>query len=705
MTSSIAWQMHGCYSLGSSQYYQMPLNASRTGCDDDTVSYDHRDPSHPVRNILKHMYYLRDKFPVLNDGWYLQDLSNQTHDEFKPGSSGTATETGIWSVVRKEFVGSQSLSSNQTIWMVYHNVNETTTYTFDCTDKTNTFLSAFDEDTTAKNLFYPFDEIKLGNTSTTGDSTGCINSITMKPFEFKAYVPEDAFITAPPMITKFLPGHDARVKSAVSPGEQETVAVEIQFSSVMSCDSVTASILLNSTTEDLRVAQIQNDTVECSTLNSSATAYVGGLPSAWTWKATLENVSNGIHAITVRNATQSDGTATNSVDRFMFRTGQDDNPMVFPHTANYTRELIHTNGSSNDLYVSHKAAGADKWRYSLTWGSTWSDWEDYHGGNSTVTKQNWTGTSSQDWEGTHIQAQYWSKLSGSSAVIQHADLDRTDEPPRRLPHLFAQGPYNQYGFDAGLNNKVELSDAGAWEWHFMSEWPDTVQLNVWGMNPDGQPDSTFVYGDIDADGILDRLPPSSLSTLAINVTNGPPSPYLAWKLSVDDGTYRYRLLAVGNRWQQLALFLLLAFLPLLSAILAVWAYMRGFYEVKFNEVGVAEKHGFLALPLALRRGRGLKKLAQLASDDNLTNMDPGIPFSTAIAGFSEKRRTVLIATLEYDIDDWNIKIKIGGLGVMAQLMGKNLEHQGMCNPPAPRLQANKFRSHLGRSLCRWCRLP
>jgi alpha-1,3-glucan synthase len=43
----------------------------------------------------------------------------------------------------------------------------------------------------------------------------------------------------------------------------------------------------------------------------------------------------------------------------------------------------------------------------------------------------------------------------------------------------------------------------------------------------------------------------------------------------------------------------------------------------------------------------------------------------------QKRRTVLIATLEYDIADWNLKIKIGGLGVMAQLMAKNLGHQDL----------------------------
>lgn len=38
---------------------------------------------------------------------------------------------------------------------------------------------------------------------------------------------------------------------------------------------------------------------------------------------------------------------------------------------------------------------------------------------------------------------------------------------------------------------------------------------------------------------------------------------------------------------------------------------------------------------------------------------------------------MLIATVEYNIDDWNIKVKIGGLGVMAQLMGKALGHQDL----------------------------
>jgi hypothetical protein len=50
---------------------------------------------------------------------------------------------------------------------------------------------------------------------------------------------------------------------------------------------------------------------------------------------------------------------------------------------------------------------------------------------------------------------------------------------------------------------------------------------------------------------------------------------------------------------------------------------------------------------------------------------PGTPPIPSIA-VSAKRRTVLIATMEYDIEDWNIKIKIGGLGVMAQYVQSSL---------------------------------
>lgn len=41
------------------------------------------------------------------------------------------------------------------------------------------------------------------------------------------------------------------------------------------------------------------------------------------------------------------------------------------------------------------------------------------------------------------------------------------------------------------------------------------------------------------------------------------------------------------------------------------------------------------------------------------------------------RLTILIATMEYQINDWDIKVDIGCLGVMAQLMSKSLGHQDL----------------------------
>jgi alpha-1,3-glucan synthase len=457
MSPSMAWQVHGCYALGSTQYYQMPWDAARHGCTDDGVSLDHRDPSHPVRNIIKHMYHLRQEYPVLNDGWYLQQLSNQTHKIQYPGSGNTTTETGIWSVLRSEFQGAQSLANsggqgNQTIWLVYHNVNDTTTYTFNCSDPQTALLSAFSEGMTVKNLFYPHDELELKSSTSNvgytgpGDHNGCVDSLTMKGYEFKAYVPKEMFVAPPPMITRFSPGHDARIKSQVPAGEQETVQIEIQFSTAMDCDAVTSSVQINSTTEDLRIAEVQKDSVQCSAINAETPQHVAGIPSTWSWKATLDNVSNGVHTITLLNATTVGGNAsTNSVDRFMFRTGQDDNPMVFPQKANYTRALLHEDATNGSLYISHKAAGADKWRYSLNWGTSFSDWQDYHGGNNTLKEQPWTGTSRQKWQDTHIIAQYWSRLAGSSAVVQHADLKKQDVP-RRFPHFFAHGKFTYDSF-------------------------------------------------------------------------------------------------------------------------------------------------------------------------------------------------------------------------------------------------------------------
>jgi alpha-1,3-glucan synthase len=165
MSSSLAWQLHGCYKVGSVKYANFSVESASWGCLDENVSLDHRDPSHPVRNIIKLMFEMRKNYPVLNDGYYLQQLSNQTFDIFLPGSNGTATETGLWSVLRAPFIGVQDFKGvgegNVNIWLVYQNDNHDKTYKFNCSDSETALISPYDEGTIVKNLFPPHEEYTL----------------------------------------------------------------------------------------------------------------------------------------------------------------------------------------------------------------------------------------------------------------------------------------------------------------------------------------------------------------------------------------------------------------------------------------------------------------------------------------------------------------------------------------------------------------
>ena len=365
----------------------------------------------------------------------------------------------------------------------------------------------------------------------------------------------------------------------------------------------------------------------------------------------------------------------------MFRIGQTDNPMVFPLSANYTRDILHKDPASGDLYVSPRAAGADKYRYSLNWGSSYSDWSDYTGANVTLAPQAWSGTKAQEWRGQHVIMHYWSAMTGSSDHVQHADLDRDDLPPRRWPHAFVQGSWNQYGFDGGLANEMTMDSDGLWKFSLVAEWPTELIVNVWGMNPDGVPDKSAAFGDVDGDHVLDWVPPDSLAMNAINASYVPPKRYLGFQLRVNDGNYGYDFIPVGSSVTQAILAVLLGLIPIITAIFGIWLFMKSFYQVKFNEIGITEKAGVFGLARRkLQDHDGLRNAVGSMFNDSKTTLAPPLNASTgalAVAIGSPNRRSVLIATMEYEIEDWAIKVKIGGLGVMASLMGKNLGHQDL----------------------------
>lgn len=230
----------------------------------------------------------------------------------------------------------------------------------------------------------------------------------MSPWGYKAFVPEDQFVSPRPTITKFVPGHDARILSNSTSAEM--MAFEIHFSWPMDCDSVKSSIKISSTTENNEIAEVDASSITCSSVDAEegTSELVAQVGTMWTVSGQLTNVFDGIHLISVNNASTEDGlggSSTNANDTFMVRVGSLQNPVVFPGFANYTTDLLFKDDSSGAFWVSHKAAGADLWRYSLNWGSNWSNWTQYKGGNDTLAPQPWSGTDAQKWQGDHVMLQ------------------------------------------------------------------------------------------------------------------------------------------------------------------------------------------------------------------------------------------------------------------------------------------------------------
>ena len=692
MSSATAWQNHGCYTVGNKKFATWPEGSWADGCKDDWNSLDHRDPSHPVRNLMTTMFEMRARYPVLNDGWYIETIAKQTHPIYLPHSMGTATETGLWSVRRSGWPNLQNFTTEgqqvQDVWEVFHNNGADIEYIFDCSSNVTGLLAPFEHSSTIKNLFYPYEEITLGWVSEAlelDNSTtvhGCLGTMTLPAYGFKAFVPVDKWLRPSPVITNFNPGHDVRILSSSDKGVTQNVSIEIYFSDEMDCDQTQNAITISSTTEDGLVPSLNN--ITCQTVNDSSTRiseYTGPvtnqIPAAWKISGILSDVSDGVHSLTIANVTNEVGNAsTNAVNHFLLRVGLANNPMVFPRSANYSDSILFENADKS-LYVSHKASGADKWRYSTNWGSSWSDWAAYTGGNTTISIQEWSGTNVQEWTGKHVQVEYWSQKTGSSDHAQQGDLAGSNRVARRWPHLFIHGSFNEYGFDAGLPESMKQDDRGIWLYDFMNEWPNEFQINVWGSDPSGVPDLTQAMGDVDNDGVLDRLAPVSLLKNVVSVWTDPPSPYLAYQINVNDANLRYHLLPIGSRSRQAAIFALLLIVPILTGIIGIWVYLTVFYDVKFNRIGMRAKQR--TLPFVVKKKlhlTGMKEKLHLESwiPNKSSAMLEKMELTQSNLMVNANRKTILIATIEYDIDDWGIKIKIGGLGVMAQTMSKHLDH-------------------------------
>ncbi|CED84497.1 modular protein with glycoside hydrolase family 13 and glycosyltransferase family 5 domains [Phaffia rhodozyma] len=666
MAASAAWQRHGCYHLGADQYYNMPLEKALIGCEDSWNSLDHFDPTAQIRRILRQFNHLRTFYPAIQDGVSVVQLGNWTREEYFPGSNGTATEFGLWSVQRGNAAGvGDKFFDNATnpsqVWMLYTNENQTKTYKFPCTSD-QWISTPFTGGQTLQNIIYPYDNVTLENSQKYYDGkhepyTGCLAELSMDAYGFKIYVLQKEWTPPAPALTKFTPGHDARILATSR--EPSDVDITLEYNVPMNIDDVLKAISFtygNNTNPNIKITNTKSEIIDGS--RDGLLFAVDN--SQWRFTATLTNVPNGIIDMQIGIVTASDATfgSTIAVDHLMIRKGLANNILVFPD-QDYDNSIFYT--TDTGYAVNHTAVGADLIRYTANYGANWTDWFVWED-TTVIEKSKFDGNS---WAGQHIILEYFSETAAASPLQVHADIGY--EHQRRVPAFLARGPYNNWGYDSGVTNKFTQSadDSQEWSIQISASWPTIIQLCVFGYDD-------YFYGDVDGDGVIDRLPPNSVAPNYLNMS-APPSPYVAWKIIVDDVTGAWRMEPQGNAAVSAVMFALLIVIPVLTAVLACLFFKYKFYGIHTNEWGVkAEKTSYVPIIGALMgKGKdqvnGEKKEFGAAGEVIPTK-------SGVVIGWPEDpakpRRKMLIASLEYEILDWKLKVKIGGLGVMSTLMGK-----------------------------------
>lgn len=317
MIGNKAWQRHGCYKLGSQQYFNMPLNKAVLGCYDDWNSLDHFDPSTDSYRMISHFYYLRTVYGALQDGFNLVQRGNWTYRIERPGSNGTQTEMGLWSVSRAGIPNVQTLGGRFTdqVWMLYTNENVTRVHSYPCRNA-DWISSPFQAGVRVKNLFAPFEEYELEpslspfNNDGRAPYFGCLPSITMDAFGFKILVPVDQWVMNPPELTKFTPGHDHRLLYKDGDANATSVDIGFEFSQVMGCDAVTNSIKLTMASSGHGSAPTITNTKCERVTNADPATLPGGQAAAWRWTATLTNFQDGVLEIAMNNPGATGGNST-----------------------------------------------------------------------------------------------------------------------------------------------------------------------------------------------------------------------------------------------------------------------------------------------------------------------------------------------------------------------------------------------------------
>jgi alpha-1,3-glucan synthase len=145
---------------------------------------------------------------------------------------------------------------------------------------------------------------------------GCYPNLTMPAWGFKAFVPKDKFVQPSPYVTRFSPGHDARLVPQGTSGE--TIRIGFEFSQNMDCRDITNSLTITSKALDDESPQLDTTSVSCKSIEETDVAtWPGALTSVFSYEVDLGNVFPGVHRVTLSNVTTADGNQSTGVSTFL----------------------------------------------------------------------------------------------------------------------------------------------------------------------------------------------------------------------------------------------------------------------------------------------------------------------------------------------------------------------------------------------------
>lgn len=239
-------------------------------------------------------------------------------------------------------------------------------------------------------------------------------------------------------------------------------------------------------------------------------------------------------------------------------------------------------------------------------------------------------------------------------------------------------PLNEFGVKSGASSGMRQDTPGAWHYDLMAELPSEFQMNMCNQDVNSKSVLMQTFQDVDNNTHMGLLLPTLSPSNIIYITKFPAPPNLAYRISVDGASRQYLLTPVGSRRIQVIVYFLLGIIPILTGFASVWIYWYAFCTVKVYKFGKTQNPSLLPIT----------SHSKIRPDHWLSDTSPGVfkqeastrsgslrKCSTQQSGMTtgRHRRTILIATLEYEINDWDIRISFGGLGFMAHLMSKSLE--------------------------------